>query len=174
MLDCGSQYSHLIARRLREIHVYSIILPCTHDISDLPKGIRGIILSGGPFSVYSNDAPRISKEIFDLGVPILGICYGMQWIAWSHGQETVVAGEKREYGLAALLLESANPSALFEGLPSPLPVWMSHGDKLNAVPPQFITIGTTANSSYAAIAHKSRPFFGIQFHPEVSHTSGGQ
>ena len=177
VLDCGSQYSHLIARRLRQLHVHSTILPCTHDISDLPNDInlKGIILSGGPFSVYNEDSPTISKGLFNLGVPILGICYGMQWIAWSHGKETVVAGEKREYGRADLHVKpvSSSVSALFKDLPSFLQVWMSHGDKLAAIPPQFVAIGTTANSPFAAIAHESKPFFGIQFHPEVSHTPQG-
>ena len=135
VLDFGSQYTHLITRRLREINVYSEMLPCTQKLSELSWKPKGIILSGGPYSVYADDAPHVDPAVFELGVPILGICYGLQEIAWNHGKN-VVAGEKREYGRAQLQLEphtsmSAHVDELFKGLGQDFEVWMSHGDKLS-------------------------------------------
>lgn len=174
VLDFGSQYTHLITRRLRELNIYSEMLPCTQKLAELPFKPSGIILSGGPYSVYWDDAPHVDPAVFDLGVPILGICYGLQEIAWHHGKN-VLAGEKREYGHAALKIESGSDhtSALFKGLPNDMEVWMSHGDKLSKLPDDFVTIATTENAPFAGIAHSSRKYFGIQFHPEVTHTPQG-
>lgn len=174
VLDFGSQYSHLITRRLRELNIYSEMLPCTQNISELPWTPKGIILSGGPYSVYETDAPHIDSAVFDLDVPILGICYGLQEIAWHYGKN-VLAGEKREYGQAQVQIEDrGHVSRLFHGLESThLSVWMSHGDKLSRLPPSFQTIASTASSPFAGITHETKPYFGIQFHPEVTHTPKG-
>lgn len=177
VLDFGSQYTHLITRRLREINVYSEMLPCTQKLSELSWKPKGIILSGGPYSVYAQDAPHVDPAVFELGVPILGICYGLQEIAWNHGKN-VVAGEKREYGRAQLQLEphtsmSQHVDELFKGLGQDFEVWMSHGDKLSQLPEQFVTIAKTANAPFAGIAHTEKAYYGIQFHPEVTHTPKG-
>ncbi|MCJ1391573.1 GMP synthase (glutamine-hydrolyzing) [Xylographa bjoerkii] len=178
VLDFGSQYSHLITRRLRDLNIYSEMLPCTQKISDLSWTPKGIILSGGPYSVYEPSAPHVDPSIFELSIPILGICYGLQEIAWHFGKN-VLAGEKREYGDAKLSLTASSV-----GLISPLfadmgsintlhTVWMSHGDKLSHLPPHFHTIASTPNAPFAGIAHDSLPLYGIQFHPEVTHTACG-
>lgn len=177
VLDFGSQYSHLITRKLRDLNIYSEMLPCTQRLSELSWKPRGIILSGGPYSVYEAAAPHVDPEVFGLGIPILGICYGLQEIAWHHGK-AVIAGEKREYGHANLHLEELEGKAphigkLFEGFDD-MRVWMSHGDKLERLPPSFITIATTENAPFAGIVHEDKPFFGIQFHPEVTHTQRGK
>lgn len=171
ILDFGSQYSHLITRRLRECHVYAEMLPCTQKIKDLTWKPKGVILSGSPYSVYSDDAPHVDPAVFDLGVPILGICYGLQEIAWTHNNKTgVTASTEREYGHAVIEIKKDDP--LFAGIRSPQ-VWMSHGDKLSALPKGFETIAVTGNSPYAAIANPEQQIWGIQFHPEVSHTACG-
>lgn len=177
VLDFGSQYTHLITRRLREINVYSEMLPCTQKLSELSWKPKGVILSGGPYSVYADGAPHVDPAVFDLDVPILGICYGLQEIAWTHGKN-VSAGEKREYGRAQLQLEphtnlSDHVDELFKGLGQDFEVWMSHGDKLSQLPDQFVTIAKTANAPFAGIAHSEKPYYGIQFHPEVTHTPKG-
>jgi len=176
VLDFGSQYSHLITRRLRELRIYSEMLPCTVKLTELPlQNLKGIILSGGPYSVYEPDAPHVDPAIFELGVPILGICYGLQEMAWNHGKN-VLAGNKREYGHAELKVQRhGNPhiDRLFDGLEDRLVVWMSHGDKLSNLPPSFTTIAITDNAPFAGIAHEQKPFYGIQFHPEVTHTPRG-
>lgn len=177
VLDFGSQYSHLITRRLRELNVYSEMLPCTQRISDLGWNPKGIILSGGPYSVYEVNAPHVDPIVFDLEIPILGICYGLQEIAWHHGKN-VLAGDKREYGHADITIsrnknETPHVDKLFDGLGDELGVWMSHGDKLSNLPPEFLTIARTRSAPYAGIAHKLKPLYGIQFHPEVTHTPQG-
>jgi GMP synthase (glutamine-hydrolysing) len=177
VLDFGSQYTHLITRRLREINVYCEMLPCTTKLADLPFTPKGIILSGGPYSVYNDDAPHVDHAVFDLGVPILGICYGLQEMAWHFGKNAGVArGEKREFGHANLKVEShgGHMGELFKDLGSDLEVWMSHGDKLSNMPPDFVTVATTANAPFAGIAHKTNKYYGIQFHPEVTHTPKGK
>ncbi|MCJ1291114.1 GMP synthase (glutamine-hydrolyzing) [Xylographa carneopallida] len=178
VLDFGSQYSHLITRRLRDLHIYSELLPCTQKIADLAWTPKGIILSGGPYSVYEPSAPHVDPAIFELSIPILGICYGLQEIAWHHGKN-VLAGEKREYGDAKLSL-AASPTGLISPLFADMgpittlhTVWMSHGDKLSHLPPGFHTIATTPNAPFAGIAHNALPLYGIQFHPEVTHTASG-
>ncbi|KAI1087490.1 GMP synthase [Rostrohypoxylon terebratum] len=177
VLDFGSQFTHLITRRLRELNIYSEMLPCTTKLSDISWTPKGIILSGGPFSVYDNDAPHVDPAFIELGVPILGICYGLQEIAWNLSKDNVVAGTKREYGQADLTPQPHNAHAdrLYEGLSEngSMRVWMSHGDKLSQLPTGFVTIATTQNSPYASIAHETKPIFGIQFHPEVTHTPRG-
>ncbi|KAL9583801.1 MAG: hypothetical protein Q9212_002495 [Teloschistes hypoglaucus] len=178
ILDFGSQYSHLITRRLRDLHVYSELLPCTQRISELGFLPKGIILSGGPYSVYDKDAPHVDSAVFDLDVPVLGICYGLQEIAWQHDKENVLAGEQREYGHAKLVFEptasgTLQVNELFNDIVDDIDVWMSHGDKLSHLPESFTTIAKTKNAPFAGIAHRSRPYYGIQFHPEVSHTSQG-
>lgn len=177
VLDFGSQYTHLITRRLRELNVYSEMLPCTQKLSELSWKPKGVILSGGPYSVYAPDAPHVDPAVFELNVPILGICYGLQEIAWHHGKN-VAAGEKREYGRSALKMEkhaatSAHVDQLFAGLEQDMEVWMSHGDKLSHLPNDFVTIATTANAPFAGIAHTHKEYYGIQFHPEVTHTPRG-
>lgn len=179
VLDFGSQYSHLITRRLRELNVYSEMLPCTQKLADLTWTPKGIILSGGPYSVYSDDAPHADPAIFELGVPILGICYGLQEIAWNLDNKNVVAGEKREYGHAEVTVQKhagkeAHIDRLFQNLGENLEVWMSHGDKLSQLPAGFEPVASTPNAPYAGIASIERPLFGIQFHPEVTHTPKGK
>ncbi|KAH8819102.1 hypothetical protein F5884DRAFT_661740 [Xylogone sp. PMI_703] len=173
-IDFGSQYTHLITRRLRELNVFSEMVPCTQKISELGFTPKGIILSGGPYSVYDEGSPHVDPAVFDLNVPILGICYGMQELAYRASPDNVVAGNRREYGHAMLKLQKINShSALFQGLEEPFRVWMSHGDKLAKLPEGFHTIATSDNSEYAAIGHDTKQIYGIQFHPEVSHTSNG-
>lgn len=179
VLDFGSQYSHLITRRLRELNVYSEMLPCTQKIADLSWRPKGIILSGGPYSVYEQGAPHADPAIFQLGVPILGICYGLQEIAWNLDNKNVVAGEKREYGHATVTVQKHSGKQehidrLFADLGDDLEVWMSHGDKLSQLPAGFEPIASTPNAPFAGIASMERPLFGIQFHPEVTHTKNGK
>ncbi len=171
ILDFGSQYTQVIARRVRECHVYSEILPHTLKAAELKRrGVRGVILSGGPASVYAKGAPRVDRAIYRLGVPVLGICYGMQLLARDLGG-AVEPSSEREYGAGRLKI--TRRSALFAGLPRSLEVWNSHGDKVTRLPAGFASIGTTENSKSAAIADTKRGFYGLQFHPEVSHTPRG-
>ncbi|CCH41042.1 GMP synthase (glutamine-hydrolysing) [Wickerhamomyces ciferrii] len=171
VLDFGSQYSHLITRRLREFNIYAEMLPCTQKISELNWKPKGVILSGGPYSVYAEDAPHVDHDVFKLGVPILGICYGMQELAWINGKG-VARGEKREYGPATLNVVDAL-SPLFKDVDHSK-VWMSHGDKLNGLPSGYKVIATSDNSPYCGVAHETEPIFGIQFHPEVTHSEKGK
>jgi GMP synthase (glutamine-hydrolysing) len=167
-LDFGSQYTHLITRRLRELNIFSEMLPCTQKISELEFTPKGIILSGGPYSVYEENAPHVDPAIFDLNVPILGICYGMQEIAYRASSSNVIAGTHREYGHASLKarkVDGGHVDRLFEGLEDSMRVWMSHGDKLAALPKGFHVVAASDNSEYAAIAHETKPIWGCQFHP---------
>ncbi|KAI0719391.1 GMP synthase [Cerioporus squamosus] len=178
ILDFGSQYSHLITRRCRELNVYAELMPCTQKIKDLNFKPKGVILSGSPYSVYDKDAPHVDPEVFELGVPVLGICYGLQEMAWTM-KGKVAKCDHREYGFAQVKIskiggDNQGVDALFEGLGDELQVWMSHGDKLSEMPPDFHIIGRTDNAPYAAIAHNSKPFYGIQFHPEVTHSKRGR
>ncbi|EQK99488.1 GMP synthase [Ophiocordyceps sinensis CO18] len=177
VLDFGSQTSHLIIRRLRALNVYAEMLPCTTRLQDLTWSPVGIILSGGPSSVYDQGAPHVDPAVFDLGVPILGICYGCQELAWRADAENVAPGEAREYGHADVAVRKAGGSShvdkLFEGLGDIMHVYMSHFDKLVHLPQGFVTVASTQNSEFAGIAHQSKPVFGIQFHPELSHTPRG-
>ncbi|KAI0974395.1 GMP synthase [Xylaria arbuscula] len=176
VLDFGSQTSHLILRRLRSLNVYAEMLPCTTKLADLDWTPVGIVLSGGPSSVYDEGAPGVDPTIFDLGIPILGICYGCQLLAWLINGKNVARGEAREYGETDLSIHnvgSPNADRLFEGIGDTLHVFMSHFDKLVHLPEGFVTIASTKNTAYAGIAHESKPIFGIQLHPEISHTNRG-
>ncbi len=175
ILDFGSQYTQLIARRLREVGVYCEIYPYFEDIEKIKaKEPQGIIFSGGPASVYEEDAPKVDKAIYNLGLPILGICYGMQLITYDFGGEVVRALE-HEYGKAKLYFDPVHGhvSPLFEGTKDGQIVWMSHGDKVEKLPEGFIRIAHTDNSPYAAIADEERQIYALQFHPEVSHSEEG-
>jgi GMP synthase (glutamine-hydrolysing) len=172
ILDFGSQYTQVIARRVRECQVYSEIV--RHDIT-APEieamAPQGIILSGGPASVYERSAPQIDLQIFSLGIPVLGICYGMQLMARHLGGEVEFSG-RREYG--AGLLQIAEQTPLFDGLGDHMDIWSSHGDKLTALPQGFRAVAQTENSPFAAIEDAGRKLYALQFHPEVSHTPRGK
>jgi len=172
ILDFGSQYSQLIARRVREQRVYSEIV--RHDISAAELARRkptGIVLSGGPASVFEPGAPQCDPDILKLGVPVLGICYGMQLIARCLGG-TVKPGRAREYGSADIRILEKVP--LFEGMSDPLRVWMSHGDQVETAPDGFRVLAETDTCTVAAFAHPERALYGLQFHPEVAHTPRGK
>jgi GMP synthase (glutamine-hydrolysing) len=173
ILDFGSQYTQVIARRVRECNVYSVIIhfntPATEIAAMKPSGL---ILSGGPSSVYAADAPLPDKNLFALGVPVLGVCYGVQLLAQFLGGK-VEKGLKREYGKGTLTVRDAS-CALFRQLPKSLQVWNSHGDKLTKIPSGFRPVAVTENSEYAAIENREKKFFGLQFHPEVVHTPHGR
>jgi GMP synthase (glutamine-hydrolysing) len=182
VIDFGSQYSHLITRRVRELKVYSELVPASASW-ELVQHInpRGIILSGGPASVYDPGAPLIPNWVFEQKLPVLGICYGMQALTHQLGGK-VVPGQKREYGHAILHQNAANPprpslsledcGGIFHGLPPSFEVWMSHGDRVEALPPGFSALGHTDNSPIAAMG-SGEHIFGLQFHPEVHHTPLG-
>jgi GMP synthase (glutamine-hydrolysing) len=173
ILDFGSQYTQVIARRVRECNVYSTIIPHNTPAAKIAAmHPKGLILSGGPSSVYAPDAPLPDKAIFKLDVPVLGICYGVQLLAQFLGGR-VEKGQKREYGKATLMVNDRQ-CALFNGLPAELQVWNSHGDKLTRIPKDFIVVATSDNSDYAAIEHPKKRYFGLQFHPEVVHTPSGR
>ena len=171
VLDFGSQYAQLIARRVREQNVYCEIVRHDLDAATLAgKKPKGIILSGGPSSVYADGAPQCDPELFKLGIPVLGICYGMQLACKSLGSEVghCAAGE---YGRS--VLQIAKPQGLLAGLPAETDVWMSHGDQVDRVSDDFVSLAATGTCPYAAVQHKSLPVFGLQFHPEVTHTPQG-
>ena len=171
VLDFGSQYTQVIARRIRECQVYSRIYHYKTPAETLRRdGVIGIILSGGPSSVFAEDAPLPNRAIFELGVPVLGICYGIQLMGFLL-KGKVSKSTHREYGHGVLAVKKAG--RLFAGLPKKLRVWNSHGDRLIRLPPGFAAIGATENSEYAAIEDRARNFYGIQFHPEVFHTERG-
>ncbi|GAA6027867.1 hypothetical protein JCM8097_001756 [Rhodosporidiobolus ruineniae] len=179
ILDFGSQYSHLIVRRCREFNVYCEMLPCTQKLSELKWKPKGIILSGSPFSVYEEGAPRVDPAVYDAGVPVLGICYGLQETA-NHFGARVEASDHREYGEAIIKVlvqpegAPAHLNRLFEGIPAESPVWMSHSDRLHSLPDNFTTIATTESAPFAAVAHNEKEIYGIQFHPEVTHSLRGK
>jgi GMP synthase (glutamine-hydrolysing) len=170
VLDFGAQYSQLIARRVREQSVYSVVLPCNSSIEQIRKQLPvGIILSGGPSSVYDKDAPAADPRVFELGVPVLGICYGLQFMTHTLGGK-VRAAKHREYGHAHV--DCVASSELFSDLPTQLEVWMSHGDEALELPPGFTLIAKSP-TAVAAIEDASRRLFAVQFHPEVKHTRLG-
>lgn len=173
ILDYGAQYTQLIARRIRESHVYCEIQPCTLPLDKIRAlSPRAIVMSGGPQSVYAPDSPKSDPGIFDLGVPVLGICYGEQLMAHQLGGK-VESSAEREYGPAKLrITENIGIFSPFEP-GEETSVWMSHGDRLTALPPGFRVIGKSDNAPLAAIANPERRFYGIQFHPEVAHTPRG-
>jgi GMP synthase (glutamine-hydrolysing) len=172
ILDFGSQYTQVIARRIRELQVYSEIIPFDISAAEVAKlKPRGIILSGGPASVYDKGAPQIDPAIFSLGVPILGICYGLMLMAHHLGGEVEFSG-RREFG--AGILQITNGSQLFDGLGSQLDVWNSHGDEVTALPQGFRAAARTESSNFAAVEDPARKLYGLQFHPEVAHTPRGK
>jgi GMP synthase (glutamine-hydrolysing) len=175
VLDFGSQYAQLIARRVREQHVYAEIV--RHDIA--AARVRelapiGLILSGGPASVYAQGAPQCDPGIFDLGIPVLGICYGMQLMSQALGGR-VQSHEVREFGRAHCTIDPSKEAAdLFAGVPRETQVWMSHGDQVDAVAGDFVSLAHTDTCPHAAVKHRTRPLYGLQFHPEVTHTPDGK
>jgi len=172
IIDFGSQYNQLIARKVRELNVFCEIVPPTMPISSINKEeTKGIILSGGPASVYQKGAPSCDSRIFALGIPVLGICYGMQLMAKMLGGSVERSGS-REYGRAVLTV--SNHKLLFKGIPKNSVSWMSHGDKVRKMPHGFKRIGLSKNTSIAAFANFDRQLFGVQFHPEVAHTQYGK
>jgi GMP synthase (glutamine-hydrolysing) len=171
IIDFGSQYNQLIARRVRENHVFCQIVPPATALAEIEaRRPQGIILSGGPSSIYEPGSPTADPGIFDLGVPVLGICYGMQFMVKALGGR-VERAEKREYGFAELSI--ARPEGLFKGVASQTSCWMSHGDSIRRLPRGFQVTAATPNTPYAAAAHPRRRLFGVQFHPEVAHTPAG-
>ncbi len=172
VLDFGAQYSQLIARRVRELGVYAELHSFDFPVSKIREmKPSGIILSGGPASVYAPGAPHASPEIFNFGIPILGICYGLQMIAYQLGGE-VDRSAKREFGRAEVLIDDT--SDLFAGFDGQTAVWMSHGDALTVLPKGFERIGHSANSPICAVRNKAKKIYGVQFHPEVVHTERGK
>ena len=174
MVDLGAQYAQLIARRVREAHVYSEIV--AHDVS--PDEVRarrpaGLILSGGPASVYADGAPQVDPRLLGLGVPVLGICYGHQLMAQDLGGEVAATGQ-REYGGTSLSIDERGPGLLLQDLPATDTVWMSHGDAVTRAPEGFRVTAATDRIPIAAMEDPSRGLYAVQFHPEVSHTSHGQ
>ncbi len=175
ILDCGGQYAHLIARRVRQLGVYSEIRAAETPASDL-KGAAGIILSGGPVSVYEEGSPQGSTDIFELGIPILGICYGMQWMAHVLGGE-VTAGKVKEYGRTEVREWGGRGMGSGEwgvGIPESFTVWMSHGDEVTKLPEGFTQLATSDACENAAMINEEKKFIALQFHPEVTHTEHGQ
>ena len=175
VLDFGGQYTQLIARRIREQQVFSAVLPCTTSIEEIRKlEPAGIILSGGPSSVYDADAPQCDPQVLALGTPVLGICYGMQWITYTLGG-TVEKAQRREYGRAQLSIDDSKEggaSDLFVGIPSSLRVWNSHGDHVQMLPHGFRTTGRTENA-ISAVENAEKKIYAVEFHPEVNHTERG-
>lgn len=172
ILDFGSQYTQLIARRIRELHVYSEIHPFNYSPEEIRKfAPQAIVLSGGPSSVLAPGAPTLPKEIFDWGIPILGICYGLQLTAHLLGGH-VLPSDKREYGRASLKVKGAGD--LLQGVPESSVVWMSHGDRVESIPKDFEILGESENTPFCAIADQARKIYGVQFHPEVVHTAAGK
>ncbi|MFB3817318.1 MAG: glutamine-hydrolyzing GMP synthase [Candidatus Methylomirabilales bacterium] len=172
ILDFGSQYTQLIARRVRELGVYSEIQPFSQPLAEIRRfGPTALILSGSPASIYQPDAPRLDPAILGLGLPVLGICYGLCVLTDLHGG-AVSRAIRREYGPADLRVD--RDEDLFAGLPAVLPVWMSHGDQVIELPRAFEVLAHTANAPFAALRHRERPLFAVQFHPEVVHTPRGK
>ncbi|MCX5635158.1 MAG: glutamine-hydrolyzing GMP synthase, partial [Planctomycetota bacterium] len=172
ILDFGSQYGQVIARRVREHSVYSRICRANTTAKELSQmGVKGIIMSGGPASVYEKNAPRCDEKIFELGVPILGICYGMQLGSQILGTE-VIPAPKREYGRTNL--DITDHGDLFANLPDSIIAWASHGDQVGQLGKDFDKLASTDTCPFAAVRNKKKKFYGVQFHPEVSHTPKGQ
>ena len=170
ILDFGAQYTQLIARRIREQNVFSVVLPCTASLNEIKRCVPvGIVLSGAPWSVYDKDAPPADRRIFELGLPVLGICYGLQFMVHTLGGK-VRPADKREYGHAEI--DIVAESVLFRGLAKRQPVWMSHGDEALELPPGFELTAKTAHA-VAGIQNVAKKWFAVQFHPEVHHTRNG-
>ena len=170
ILDFGSQYTQLIARRIRELKVFSAVLPCTASLDEIKSyHPLGIILSGGPCSVYDHDAPPADERVLSLGMPVLGVCYGLHFITHKLGGK-VVPGPRREYGHAEVNVYGE--SKLFKGMPKSLNVWMSHGDEAEQLPPGFSPVAKSSNA-LAAMQNEAQRIWAVQFHPEVHHTKLG-
>ena len=172
ILDFGSQTTQLIGRRIRDIGVYTEIIPGDSCLDNLiGDNVRGLILSGSPFSVYEKESPSPDPGLMSVGIPILGICYGVQRLMQDQGG-SVAALAKREYGRSAVRIQ--NPSPLLEGLPDGFLSWMSHGDTIDKVAPEYRIVATTENDLPAIVVHRSKPIYGLQFHPEVTHSQYGE
>ncbi len=173
VIDFGGQYSQLIARRIREADIHSLLLPHDTPVDEL-KDLepKGVILSGGPASVYGEGAPTVDEGLFSLDVPVLGICYGMQLMSHLLPGGDVEKADKCEYGRATVTLDTG--TALFRGVTGQTECWMSHGDRVESVPDEFVVAGETENAPVAAMADERRFLYGVQFHPEVTHTEQGQ
>jgi len=174
ILDYGSQTAQLIARCVRELGVFAALVPYDASAADAQAAapaFRGVILSGGPAGVYEPGAPALPDWVLASGLPVLGICYGMQLLTQRLGGQ-VAASAQREYGMATVTVRAAG--GLFAGLDAQQTVWMSHGDRLERPPDGFAAVAATPNAPYAAIAHEERRLFGVQFHPEVQHTAHGR
>lgn len=172
IMDFGSQYTQLIARRLRELHIYCEIHPFNADLTPFSTHPpKGIVLSGGPMSVNDDGAPWLNDALLRFDVPVLGVCYGLQILSHTFKPGSVAKSDKREFGRAHLLIDESIP--LLEGIPQESQVWMSHGDKLTDLPDDFKIVAHTDNAPVAAVAHRNKPIFGVQFHPEVVHTDYG-
>ena len=171
IIDFGSQFNQLIARRVRELRVYCQIEPPTITMDSIRRlRPQGIILSGGPSSIYEKNSPKVDEGIFQLGVPVLGICYGMQFMIQSLGGK-VEKASKREYGFAELTMHKTG--ALFQNTPRTTQCWMSHGDSITKLPPGFKSTAKTPNTPLAAMECRLKKLYGLQFHPEVHHTPQG-
>ena len=172
ILDFGSQYAQLIARRVRENGVYSVLARPDVSAEELRAlNPRGLIFSGGPSSVYESGAPRCRQDVFDLGLPILGICYGMQVACDLLGGKVQPADPAREYGRIKLTV--GEPDKLLKNVPVETTVWMSHADQVKVFGDQFVPLAATPTCPMAAMRHKTKPVYGVQFHPEVTHTPDG-
>ena len=172
ILDFGSQYSELIARRVRETEVYSLVMSYSTSADELRQlAPKGIILSGGPSSVYAERAPLCDPNIWDLGIPVLGVCYGMQLMVQQLGGRVEMATGKAEYGKAPLEID--DPTDLLTNVENGSTMWMSHGDSVRALPEGFVRLAHTANTPDAAVAYHTRSLYGVQFHPEVVHSTDG-
>ncbi|TNE71768.1 glutamine-hydrolyzing GMP synthase [bacterium] len=173
IFDFGSQYTQLIARRLREANVYCEIYPFNQDVSKFDGHLpKGVILSGGPRSVYDDDAPHLNTAIFDWNVPVLGICYGLQVLAHTEVKGSVAKADRREFGRAELIIDKAD--ALLKDIPQHSQVWMSHGDHIVELPKVFNITAHTDNAPVAAVKHEAKEIYGVQFHPEVVHSQHGK
>ena len=170
ILDFGGQYAHLIARRVRECGAFSEICPPNVSV-DILRSAAGIVLSGGPQSVYDAGSPQADHRIFELDIPVLGICYGHQWIGHALGGK-VTSGHTKEYGPAEITVAEGG-GYLLKGLPERFTVWMSHGDEVSELPPGFHRIASSDGCLNTAMAHESKHIFGVQFHLEVTHTQNG-
>lgn len=170
IIDCGSQFTHLISKKIRDMGVYSEIFQPDVRASELHGKFKGIVISGGPSSVYAKDAPRVDENMFELGVPVLGICYGHQLMAHMLGGE-VTKGEKGEYGKS--MLEITGESELFADVPEKSTVWMSHFDTVTAISDDFELVAHSTASHFSSVKHKEKPFYSVQFHPEVTHSEYG-
>ena len=172
VLDFGGQYNQLIARRIRECHVYCEMIPFDTPLAEIKaKNPKGIVFSGGPSSVYGETAPKVSLEIYELGIPVLGICYGMQLMALDLGGSVQKETSNREYGKANL--KTVEQACLFADLPGEMQCWMSHGDSVEAPPQGFMITASTGHTPVAAMENRKKKLFGVQFHPEVRHTPFG-